>query len=104
MAVDDIDADPVGAEGPLVGAWGGFDDGGVGAGWRAAVGAVDPLGVVKPAEVVELLLQCGQVRCRGLGGEPAFEGLVEAFDLRWVMPSSPSRYSKPLRPPVKREV
>ena len=71
--------------------------------------------VVVVPEVVELLLEFGQGRRRWVGGQPAFEGLVEAFDLAlglwwlgepffWVMPSRGSRYSKALRPPPNRAV
>ena len=113
MAVDDVDADPVrpGCLG-AGGCWGGFDGGCVGLGRGVSVGPVGSLGVV---DGLKLALQGGEVGGRWLGGEPAFEGLVEAFDLalglgwpgwplRWLMPRSPSRYSKPLRPPVNREV
>jgi len=37
--------------------------------------------VVDVDEGVDLGLQFGQGRCSGLAGEPAFEGLLEPFDL-----------------------
>lgn len=46
----------------------------------AGVGAVAALGVVDRAEVVEQALQFGEGVWVGSCGEPAFEGLVEAFD------------------------
>jgi hypothetical protein len=60
---------------------GGLGEGGVGGG-RGAPGefAVWAVVVVEVAECVELALQFGQGGCWWLGGEPAFEGLVEALD------------------------
>lgn len=57
-------------------------DGGIGLG-RGAVfeRAVRALFVVVVAEAVELDLQFVESARGGLGGEPAFQGLVEAFDL-----------------------
>src|SRR6266508_2454653 len=56
--------------------------GGIGAGWGApAQCPVGPLGVVVAGEGVELGLELGHRLGPGLLGEPAFEGLVEAFDL-----------------------
>ena len=41
---------------------------------------MDALGVVDVPELVELCLEFGDGVGAGLCGEPAFEGLVEAFD------------------------
>lgn len=60
----------------------GFGQGGVGGGRGAAVqGAVRAAGVVDLAEGVQLGLEVGDGPGWVLGGEPAFEGLVPAFDL-----------------------
>ena len=68
----------------------GFGSGVVGVvgGGVAGVGAVGPLGVVDGGEGVEQGLQLGQGGWSWSGGEPAFEGLVEAFDFAlglWVV-------------------
>ena len=47
----------------------------------AGVGAVWALCVVDGAEGVELVLEFGQGGGSGSWGQPAFEGLVESFDL-----------------------
>lgn len=55
------------------------------------------------AQAVQLGLRVGHCGGRGLSGELAFQGLVEAFDLGmglglpffWAMPRLASRYSKP---------
>ena len=80
-AVDVVGADPVVRIAALSG-WGGFDGGGIGLGWGGAVQC--PVGsdlVVDVGEGVELGLQLGDGGGGWLGGEPAFLGLVEAFDL-----------------------
>jgi hypothetical protein len=60
----------------------GFGAGGVGGGWGfAANGPVGSGVVVVVGEGVELGLQLGDRGRRVLAGQPAFEGLVEAFDL-----------------------
>ena len=46
-----------------------------------AVGAVAAFVVIDDGEDLELVLQLGDRCRRGLASEPAFEGLVETFDL-----------------------
>jgi len=89
---------------------------GIGLCWRdPSEGPVWPGLVVLKAEGVELGLELGERPGRRPSFEPAFQRLVEALDLAWVwgwpgepffwrMPSQASRYSNPLRPPVKRLV
>jgi hypothetical protein len=113
--VDVILADPVVRIAALSG-WGGLDGGDIGLGWGGAVErTMGPDLVVDVCEGVELGLQLGDGGGGWLCGEPALQSLVEAFDLAlgWGWPGWPffcatprlaSRYSKPLRPPVKREV
>jgi hypothetical protein len=85
-------------------------------GWSGAVErTVGSCLIVDVGEGVELALQLGHDGGGWLGAQPPFQGFVEAFDLAlglgmpgwpffWVMPRLASRYSKPLRPPVNREV
>ena len=94
----------------------GLGDRGIGLGWGdPSERPVWPMLVVLEAEGVELGLELGEGPGRRPLPEPAFQRLVEALDLalglgcpgapfRWRMPRYASRYSKPLRPPVKREV
>ena len=49
-------------------------------GWCPAEGAVGSLGVVDDGEVVQQGLHCGDSGGAGSRRQPAFEGLVEAFD------------------------
>ena len=60
-----------------------FGGGGVGhwPGWRRLQRPVGPVLVVDALEAVELGLQLGEGGGGGLSGEPALQGLVEAFDL-----------------------
>jgi hypothetical protein len=81
VAVDVVGADPVVRAVGVVG-WGGFGGCGVGVGGSVAgKSPVRPVGVVEVPEPVELGLEVGEGGCGGLGGEPAFQSLVEAFDL-----------------------
>ena len=82
VAVDVVGADPVVRPVGVVVGWGGFRGGGVGVGGGVAgEGPVGPEMVVEVAEPVELGLEVGEGGGGGLCGEPAFQGLVEAFDL-----------------------
>ena len=86
--VDGVVADAQVCAGLAVGV--GFGSGlvGVFGGGVAWVGAVGSLGVVDGGEGVEQGLQFGQGGRSWSGGEPAFEGLVEAFDFAlglWVV-------------------
>ena len=78
--VDAVVSYPPGRRG-AVGVGSGFGellvDGGGNGSAEAAVGSVV---VVDASEFVELGLQRGDVGGWGLGAEPAFEGLLEAFD------------------------
>ncbi|MDR6867349.1 hypothetical protein J2Y69_001950 [Microbacterium resistens] len=81
VVVDVVVAEPVVA-GVAVVCWDGFRCRGVGLGGCSAIeSAVRAALVVVLAEGVELLLQLGVRVGAGSGGEPAFQGLVEAFDL-----------------------
>jgi hypothetical protein len=79
--VDDVVADAEGFGGQAW--WVGFGSGEVGlfGGELAGVSAVDPLGVVDGGEFVEQCLKVGDGGGSGSGSQPAFEGLVESFDL-----------------------
>jgi hypothetical protein len=64
-----------------LGGWLGGDSGlPAGDGRDSPDALVGPLVVVELREVVELGLELGQVGGEGLAAQPAFEGLVEAFD------------------------
>src|SRR5699024_9562908 len=80
-----VGIDAVGAGAPLglgVGVRGGLGQGGVGLCWGAAAdGAVWAVVVVPVLEAIKQGLQLGERGWSWAGGEPAFEGLVEAFDL-----------------------
>ena len=113
--VDVVIADPV-VRIAALSRWRGLDGSGVGLGWGgAAERTMRPDVVVDVGEGVQLGLQFGDGGGGWLRGQPALLGLVEAFDLALglgmagmaffcVTPRLASRYSKPLRPPVKREV
>lgn len=78
--------DLVAADAVVDGRWrlsgSGLDAGVEGGGWGlAGQGSVGAAGVVVEAESVELGLELDQGGSRGLLGEEALEGLVEAFDL-----------------------
>jgi len=76
-AVGVVVADPVVRLGASVG-WGGFDGGAIGVGWGGAVErTVGPGLVVDVGEGVELGLQLGEGGGGWLGGEPAFQGLLD---------------------------
>ena len=79
--VDGVVADAEVCAGLAVGVGFGCGLVGVFGGGSAWVGAVGSLGVVDGAEGVEQGLEFGQGARSGSGGEPAFEGLVEAFRL-----------------------
>src|SRR4051812_38688334 len=70
----------------------GGEDGGGGAATEAAVGAVV---VVVGDELVELGLELVDARGRVVGGEPSFEGLVEAFDFAAGLGVIGPRVAKP---------
>ena len=79
-AVDVVVADSVVRIAAVCG-WNGLDGGGVGVGWGGAVqGSVGSDLVVDASEGVELGLQLGHGGGGWLSGEPAFQGLLEAFD------------------------
>jgi hypothetical protein len=80
-AVDDVDADSVVDVGVVAAGSRGLQGGVVGGCRGLAVGSVHPVVVVGLLERVELVLEVGEGVGCGLGAEPAFEGLVEAFDL-----------------------
>jgi hypothetical protein len=80
-AVDMVGADPVVRLAALAGR-GGFDGGDIGLGRGGAVErTVGPDLVVDASEGVQLGLQLGEGDGGWLGGEPALQSLLEAFDL-----------------------
>jgi hypothetical protein len=80
-AVDVVVTDPV-VRPAVLSSWGGFDGGGIGLGRGGDVErTVGPGLVVDAGEGVQLGLQLGESGGGGLRGEPALQGLVEAFDL-----------------------
>ena len=82
VGVEAVVAQPVVAGGVPVGGREGFGGRAVGlSGVLAVKRAVGAMVVVVFAEPVELALQVGAGRGRRVGGEPALQGLVEAFDL-----------------------
>lgn len=86
-AVDDVDADSVVDVWVVAAGSCGFQGGVVGGCRGLAVGSVHPVVVVELLERVELVLEVGEGVGGRLGAEPAFEGLVESFDLAlglWV--------------------
>jgi hypothetical protein len=117
-AVDVAGADPVVRLGASVG-WGGFDGGVIGVGWGGAVErTVWPGLVVDVGEGVEVsswVCSSARVAAAGWAASQRFRVCWKRSILPWVwgwpgwpffcvMPWLASRYSKPLRPPVNREV
>lgn len=84
---------------------------GVGGGCAAVQGPVWAFVVIDVAELLQLFVEVFQGVGARLAGQPAFEGLVEAFDFAlglrvagdpffWVMPRAWSWCSKAFRPPL----
>lgn len=78
--VDVVEADAVVGSGDVDGGCGWWSGGVGGGGGASSDSAVGPFVVVDVCEGVELVLELLDGLRGGLGSEPAFEGLVEAFD------------------------
>ena len=117
VAVDDVDADAVVDVGLvllLVG-WGGFRGVVVGGGGGVAVGAVGAVVVVDGRNASSWCCRSGTVWAAGWVASQRFRVWWKrsilpwvwgwpGWPFFWVIASSARRYSKPLRPPRKREV
>ncbi|HJS97096.1 MAG TPA: hypothetical protein VJ741_22705 [Solirubrobacteraceae bacterium] len=116
FGVESVVAQAVVAWWVAVAGWGGLRSRAVGLPGRCSLkGAVWAVFVVVLAELIELLLELDDRSCGWPGREPALQGLVEALGLALGLgmaggsvlladPRTGRRYSKALRPPVKRLV